>query len=315
MFGSLVVVFPTPHEGGALILRHGGKEWTFDSSKSLSESASTSSSESQQQEQSSESSSRTNESQQPRNPEGSSIAYIAFFSDVEHEVTEVTSGYRITLTYNLSHKLKPGLLATSQTETETNAMTVDPPAHKAEFKSTLSRLLQDPDFLPSGGRLGFGLHHQYPINSKTGSLGKLLSLLKGSDAIVRSVCQDLGLKASLKAMYTDEDRNSGDEELIMVENVVDMSGCLDLRDGISSALCDDFGGQVVTDGGEGGYEIWWVTPVNKLTRAETPYVAYGNDATLAYMYGDICLIVDVGPVAKRGTGVEMGSRQKRAREE
>ncbi|KAJ2962575.1 hypothetical protein NUW54_g14331 [Trametes sanguinea] len=28
MFASLVVVFPTPHEGGELVLRHGGKEWT-----------------------------------------------------------------------------------------------------------------------------------------------------------------------------------------------------------------------------------------------------------------------------------------------
>jgi hypothetical protein len=27
MFGSLVVVFPTPHEGGALSLRHRGHEW------------------------------------------------------------------------------------------------------------------------------------------------------------------------------------------------------------------------------------------------------------------------------------------------
>ena len=31
MFGSLVVVFPTRHEGGALQLRHKGQEWTFDS--------------------------------------------------------------------------------------------------------------------------------------------------------------------------------------------------------------------------------------------------------------------------------------------
>ncbi|KZT24045.1 hypothetical protein NEOLEDRAFT_1210256, partial [Neolentinus lepideus HHB14362 ss-1] len=35
MFGSLVVVYPTPHEGGALILCHRGKEWEFDSGKIL----------------------------------------------------------------------------------------------------------------------------------------------------------------------------------------------------------------------------------------------------------------------------------------
>ncbi|GBE85339.1 hypothetical protein SCP_0705260 [Sparassis crispa] len=30
MFGSLVVAFPTPHEGRALVLRHEGQSWTFD---------------------------------------------------------------------------------------------------------------------------------------------------------------------------------------------------------------------------------------------------------------------------------------------
>ena len=30
MFGSLVIVLPTPHEGGELVLRHKGKEHTFD---------------------------------------------------------------------------------------------------------------------------------------------------------------------------------------------------------------------------------------------------------------------------------------------
>jgi hypothetical protein len=71
MFGSLVVVFPTPHEGGALFLRHHGHEWIFDSAKALAA------------------------VEQP------TIGYVAFFSDVEHEVAPVTSGHRITLTYNL----------------------------------------------------------------------------------------------------------------------------------------------------------------------------------------------------------------------
>src|SRR5712692_10045677 len=71
MFGSLVVVFPTPHEGGALFLRHLGHEWYFDSAQALAA------------------------ADQP------TIGYVAFFSDVEHEVAHVTSGNRITLTYNL----------------------------------------------------------------------------------------------------------------------------------------------------------------------------------------------------------------------
>ena len=75
MFGSLVVAFPVSHEGGALVLRHKRKEWTWDSSEILAQ--------------------RTNPL---------SVAYIAFYSDVEHEVMEVTSGNRVTLTYNLHFK-------------------------------------------------------------------------------------------------------------------------------------------------------------------------------------------------------------------
>jgi hypothetical protein len=71
MFRSLVIVFPTKHEGGALMLQHGSGKWTFDSAKMV------------------------------RTLVNPSVAYIAFYSDVEHEVTPVTSGYHITLTYNL----------------------------------------------------------------------------------------------------------------------------------------------------------------------------------------------------------------------
>ncbi|XP_055350775.1 uncharacterized protein LOC129597316 [Paramacrobiotus metropolitanus] len=71
MFASLVVVFPTTHEGGALVLRSGGKEWTFDAANELAA---------------------------LRTP---SIAYMAFFSDVEHEILPVLSGHRVSLTYNL----------------------------------------------------------------------------------------------------------------------------------------------------------------------------------------------------------------------
>ncbi len=55
MFGSLVVVFPTPHEGGALFLRHYGHEWIFDSAQALAA------------------------VDQP------TVGYVAFFSDIEHQ--------------------------------------------------------------------------------------------------------------------------------------------------------------------------------------------------------------------------------------
>ena len=43
----------------------------------------------------------------------STIEWVAFYSDCEHEVFEVTKGHRITLTYNLyiSEQLGGGLTA------------------------------------------------------------------------------------------------------------------------------------------------------------------------------------------------------------
>ncbi|KZV77942.1 hypothetical protein EXIGLDRAFT_573745, partial [Exidia glandulosa HHB12029] len=69
MFGSLVLNFPIKHEGGALVLRHDGREVIHDASAAA----------------------YTDPNQ---------VSWVAFYSDVEHEVLPVQSGYRITLTYN-----------------------------------------------------------------------------------------------------------------------------------------------------------------------------------------------------------------------
>jgi hypothetical protein len=125
------------------MLRHGGGEWTFDSAKMV------------------------------RTPVNPSIAYIAFYSDVEHEITPVTSGYRVILTYNLYFSTN-------------NAAPVVPAPSTGEiaFRTTLSALLSNKTFMEEGGYLGFGLHHEYPLDPNAG-LGDLINRLKGSDAIIR----------------------------------------------------------------------------------------------------------------------------------
>lgn len=70
-FGSLVVCLPAEHEGGQLKVRHEGKETVFDWSM------------------------LGNQDKTPH------IEWAAFYSDCEHEVMEVSSGNRLTLTYNL----------------------------------------------------------------------------------------------------------------------------------------------------------------------------------------------------------------------
>jgi hypothetical protein len=128
MFGSLVLVFPTPHEGGALLIRHGGKEWTIDSAAELSTAP------------------------------PSSIGYAAFSSDVEHEVAPVVSGHRITLTYNL-HFDDDGRAPVTASVSEPAPPLQ--PAMERSICAAFEALLENPEFLPDGGVLGFGLQHVY----------------------------------------------------------------------------------------------------------------------------------------------------------
>ena len=82
MFGSLVVFFPTKYEGGSLIMRQKGEQWSFDAANALAEA---------------------------KDPQ---VAYVALYSDVEHEVSTVTSGYRVTsmMTLQFLHPCLPPLL-------------------------------------------------------------------------------------------------------------------------------------------------------------------------------------------------------------
>ncbi len=69
MFGTLVVVLPTDHKGGDLIVEHDGKKraFSFGNKKGLH-----------------------------------NVQYAAFYTDCKHEVKPVTQGYRICLIYNLA---------------------------------------------------------------------------------------------------------------------------------------------------------------------------------------------------------------------
>lgn len=67
MFATLVVALPSAHEGGALVVRHGGEEVRLDL----------------------------------RNDNLSRVTYAAFYADCVHELEPITAGYRLVLVYNL----------------------------------------------------------------------------------------------------------------------------------------------------------------------------------------------------------------------
>jgi hypothetical protein len=289
MFGSLVIVFPTPHEGGALLLRHRGQEWAFDSGKELAA------------------------------KDKPSIGYVAFFSDIEHEVAPVISGHRVTLTYNLYFDDGGPVFANDAV-----SMHLTPPqlANEGTFYEAFTALLENPEFLAEGGTLAFGLRHVYPIQK---NLKHVYSVLKGSDAVVYRSVRALGFEPALYVLYEWNSPPLG----VLVDKVIEF-GNVEMEDEYDDLV--DYAlreGGIVTylPGPEfGGYEsesrfktperLEWVTPMTTFNRQEDAYPSYGNEPELTWVYGDICLIVRIGNVGDRlayRTLAELGREKQKRR--
>ncbi|KAI0697070.1 hypothetical protein C8T65DRAFT_529747, partial [Cerioporus squamosus] len=305
MFGSLVVVMPTPHKGGELVLRHKKKEWTFDAATLLSESAS------------------------------NTLAYIAFFSDVEHEVLPVTSGHRVTLTYNLFYTWD------TSTRLHREGVSAVYPAHANvnNIRRILSGLLDDPEFLPKGGTLGFGLRHAYPFPTlwHSGMENPLKSLerwLKGSDHSLFEACEDLGLEPLLRLIH------DGDEYTVLLARMVELRDDSEDSDRAERVIIHEYGGVVVkpldleksAEGSDRGsdsgdedsdcgcrghktMEVYWVTSWGSSDWVRSERIHYGNEASIEHIYAHVCLIVDVGEAGNRVPEASEDSEDAKASED
>ena len=266
MVGSLVVVLPTKHEGGALVLRHEGREFSFDSASAI-------------------------------NRDGLRHApFVAFYSDVEHEVYVVTSGYRVTLTYNL-HLVTPNSSITPA-PSDLSAASLNEICE--QLKGSLSSLLNTPTFLPNGGFIGFGLAHKYPFTART-KLSDIEDYLKGTDVAFVQVCEDLGLDFALKAVYAEDHCH---DAWALADKFLEFDGG-QIEDGILEYLsARRYKAKIVCDmvsmseyGPSDEYPdaepIFWLKPPSGENKLKTPYIHYGNEATLDYAYGDVCLVAQV----------------------
>lgn len=104
MVGTLVVCLPLAHRGGELRLTSGSRRATFLAA-----------------------------------PEGKGeLPYAAFHGDVDHEVTPVREGHRVTLTYCLHRDGRPR---------------PSDPAPRVALRAAVAALLASPTFLPEGGKL------------------------------------------------------------------------------------------------------------------------------------------------------------------
>ncbi|KAI0258970.1 hypothetical protein BC834DRAFT_974667 [Gloeopeniophorella convolvens] len=283
MFGSLVVVFPTPHEGGDLVFSSRNLNWTLSSSQKLT------------------------------GAPAHTICYAAFFSDVQHAVRPVTSGHRVTLTYNLyfgddgPRNDKRGETTPSDTTLTTAPAPARPPSfveppNERRFRKAFQKLLDDPEFLPDGGTLGFGLRHAYQVED---DLKHVYSLLKGSDAVAYNVARDLGFEPVLYLYYRSKVVYGGivdalSEKPIKLgrgEQVEDLSRRIRYEGGLLIRNSSEFSDY---DGDETKEWIFWVTKLTAdLNRKETAFLAYGNEASMGMAYSYVCLIVRIGKAGDR----------------
>ena len=275
MLGSLVIVYPTGYEGGELVFRHKDREWKFDAN------------------------SLTVLKSSP------SLAYVAFYSDIEHEVLEVTSGRRVTITYNL-YLVDPA--------SRPEASAVDPDLKNlSNLQTTLRGLLNSPEFLPSGGSLGFGLAHLYPVTFET-KLQEMAVYLKGEDAHVYRACRELQLQPSLQMIY--DDYQSGDYARkygIMMDRIVKDPNYDYLDTSYEGTLVDKLGGVAVNmnevapiegsywvaEGDIQGEFINWVSPLNERNQLQDLHTSYGNEVETGYIYCRPCIIARIPTASDR----------------
>ncbi|KZV85121.1 hypothetical protein EXIGLDRAFT_775881 [Exidia glandulosa HHB12029] len=173
LFGYLVLVFPTPFEGGQLCLRHEGHTALHDASSSTTANVYTS---------------------------PNQVSWAAFFNDVSHEILPVEDGYRVTLTYNLYYAEDSGMHVQIP-----RVMRPEPIVY------AFRQVLEDVSFFPDGGRLGFALKHQYPVpeiltrSDHADALNRICRTLKGSDHALLVAAQAAGLQPQLMLVYNLQD--------------------------------------------------------------------------------------------------------------
>ncbi|KAJ4424245.1 hypothetical protein N0V82_001111 [Gnomoniopsis sp. IMI 355080] len=185
MIGSMIVCLPSPHEGGDVHLSHAGSKSVFATAPSSA----------------------------------FDLKVLAWYSDVTHEVKEVTSGHRLALTFNMiqtSASGKSGSFFVQQ---------------QLQLRGLMERWQQRFSNLE---RLVIFTDHKYTPQSL--SANNMMKTLKGRDRAVleslRSVCADIGIyiflanveKKSSDLYGDDLDSEEDDDIGIWMELLCDLKG-------------------------------------------------------------------------------------------
>ncbi|KAL2057964.1 hypothetical protein ABVK25_001581 [Lepraria finkii] len=180
MFGTLIICLPSKHTGGAVCLQHGEKSARFNTSENSA----------------------------------FDTAFIAWYTDVTHEIEPVQTGYRWVLTYNLINESKDPYRSASALDARTG--------HFAQALTRWQNLEDVPQYL------AYPLDHQYTDRDLR------LARLKGDDyPRARHVAQSCAvhgefyiLLANMSMHITDpNDENEEPEESeLLLSHIVDLEG-------------------------------------------------------------------------------------------
>jgi hypothetical protein len=171
--------------------------------------------------------------------------------------------------------------------------------NEGAFREAFTALLENPEFLAEGGTLAFGLRHVYPVKD---DLKHVYNVLKGSDAVVYQSVHALGYEPVLYIYY----ENDGFDlvEGVLIDQAVDLQVYREPGQDLVHYLREVGGILVTRERGVMGDEsddylygtaeqLEWVTPMTTFDQQEDAFISYGNEATLDWIYGNVCLVVRI----------------------
>ncbi|KXZ45209.1 hypothetical protein GPECTOR_57g499 [Gonium pectorale] len=288
-FGSLVVALPAAFEGGQLVVRHdrrtaelalGGGAATTNTPKTTEPMPeATAAAEAGRGAPSIAADLASRGSGGSGGGGGSGVAlgplvhYVAFFSDCAHEVLPVSSGYRVTLTYNL---IATDVAATAMAGVAAGGArrllpTVQPLAGGSDpLVAKLRELMARPTWQPGGATLGFLLEHKYACSFEelTSDLDDMPNAGGKGDLLDR--------------VYMGKDFDYDYEQFGWVNmDEISMRAALE-KAGFELATC---------------WDILWLGLRGKKAEAKfqmwTVVSAYGNEPSTATVYSGVAMLLQV----------------------
>ncbi|KAI3534382.1 oxidoreductase [Colletotrichum filicis] len=291
--GSLVVCLPMKHEGGELAVRHFGQTHSFDWAKSSTESV---------------------------------IQWAAFYSDCEHEVFEVKSGHRVTLTYNLYATAGNGDLGGQISAFSPTSL----PLYKQVVDLLGSKKFQSKDRL-----LGVYSTHAYPHTEKEHGLP---FCLKGLDMVIYNTFKSLGLEVHLCAIlenpkgfrrrklyngeFSDEDTDAEPMQKKMrlaknnngagsdsedddgrkyytrtvgyINQAYSTDEQVEYRDDMKRIINEAMGTDKVKFDAS---KIIWLNKNNGESNMQVSYMAYGNEPSSEEIYSYFAMVIEIPAIA------------------